>query len=241
MSLTLSTIDPTGTVTGTTSVTVDTSVRIIKPSSNTCSAVLTTDLSNIISKYGITALQNALNTASSNTNNSAINKNQSWTTYDNGSSYCWNSSNNSVKDYINLIKSSDIPTLQFILNCIEESKGTPDLAAYEDAKQKLEGAKHRLEMIQHPEENVSYYEGWFPISRPLQEPTIFLLFGLGLFLLLVAIVLFIRVQGVEVSIETTPAYEMGTTSVYQTVKGYALLIAAGGMAIGYLIHIYSKK
>jgi hypothetical protein len=241
MSLTLSTIDPTGTVTGTTTVTMDTSIRLKPSSSNTCSSIISSDLSNIISRYGVTALQNELNKVSSNVNNSAINKNQSWTSYDNGSDYCWNSFNKPIQDYMNIIKSSDIPTLQFILNCIEESKGTPDLAAYEDAKQKLEGAKQRLEMIQHPDENVSYYEGWFPITRPLREPTIFLLFGLGLFLLLVGIVLFIRVKGVEVTIETTPAYEMGTTSIYQTVKGYALLIGAGGIAIGYLIHIYSKK
>jgi hypothetical protein len=217
------------------SINIDTSPRI-KLESNTCSSVLSSvnrkDVGSFLSKYKIDSLQQNINTILTQVNASSI---------DGSQPFYWPSNTATIQTYINSIKNADIPTLKFMVNCMEESYSTPDLSAYEEEKNKLDASKKRLEMILHPQNNVSNYEGWFPITRPMHEPSLFILFGIGLLLLLLSVVLFIKTQGVNVNIETPPSFEVTLTSVFQTIKGYALYIASVGVLIGYLVHIYTKK
>jgi hypothetical protein len=218
------------------SVTVDTTVRVKQPTANTCAAVLEggdpTNADSFLASYNITNLQTKLNTIASTLSDpniaSSANINMVMGAAD-------------VGRYISNIQTNDIPTLRFMINCIEESTASPDLHAYEEAKQVLDASKERLEMVRNPENHVSNYEGWFPLTRPMHESSLFIIFGTGLLLFLLSIVLFIKRQGVEINVATSPAYELGVKSVYQTVKGYGLLIVAAGSLLGYLVHIYSKK
>jgi hypothetical protein len=185
-----------------------------------------------LQKYGISNLQTKLQSAVSNLSDDNISSDSNINTVP---------SYKGVTDYISNVNTNDIPTIKFMINCIKESKATPDLQGYEEAKHQLAASKQRLEQLLHPEDNVSYYEGWFPTTRPLRESSLFILFGLALFILLLAIILLIRRQGVQVNVATSPAYDSAVNSVYETVKGYGFLSIGAGILIGYLIHIYRKK
>jgi len=224
-----------------TRITFDTDIRITYDSvNNKCSSYIydlkTIDRNSFLSKYKIQELQTQLQKNSNALRQDTINGDAPFT---------WDpraSINSSIQTYIKSLQNTDIPILKYMVNCIEESVNIPDnRSEYIKAKEALDVSKKRLEMILNPENHVSYYEGWFPMSRPMHEYSLFILFGIALFLLLLSVVLFIRTQGIQVNITTSPAYDMGATNIYETVKGYILYIIALGIFIGYLVHIYTKK
>lgn len=85
-------------------------------------------------------------------------------------------------------------------------KDSPDtmLTSYTDQKKITETAKLRLESIQSPEEKVSYYEGWFPLNRPLNDVSLFVLFSLSILFLLISVSVFLRMGGVEFNFLAQP-------------------------------------
>lgn len=112
---------------------------------------------------------------------------------------------------------------------------TSDSAVASQAK--LEEAKARYEAIKDPEQKVGYYEGWFPIFRPMKESSLFGVFGAGLFLLLLSIFIFLNMNGVSVSVQLpqTGGLELPDFSA-------AGPWAVGGLVIGglgtYLVYKY---
>jgi hypothetical protein len=98
------------------------------------------------------------------------------------------------------LKSTHLPVLRLVDNCLKEDQQI-DMTEYNSAKATNEESKSRLESILTPEQHISYYEGWFPIVRPMTEMALFLLFGTGLFLLLVSITVFLSMSGVAVQIQ----------------------------------------
>jgi hypothetical protein len=145
---------------------------------------------------------------------------------------------------------TNILQLGYIANCVsEEYDVTDELYA---AKKELELSKDRYDKIQFPEKDVSYYEGTFPIYRPINEKTLFILFAVGLFLMLLALVCFLRTQGIEINIlvpQTTVTIP-GMSTMYSisssfsgqgTLYGFISIatVAAGcGILTGYLIYKY---
>jgi hypothetical protein len=218
-------------------ITFDTDIRITYDSvNNKCSSYIydlkTIDRNSFLSKYKIQELQTQLASNAYALSRDTINGYAAFR-WDPGAP---------IQTYIKSLQNTDIPILKYMVNCIEESVNIPDnRSEYIKAKEALDVSKKRLEMILNPENHVSYYEGWFPMSRPMHEYSLFILFGIALFLLLLSVVLFIRTQGIQVNITTSPAYDMGATNIYETVKGYILYIIALGIFIGYLVHIYTKK
>jgi len=69
------------------------------------------------------------------------------------------------------------------------------------AQDRLDESESRLGSIRNPEQNVSYYEGWFPIVRPMTEAALFGLFAAAIFMLLLAVLVFIRMAGVQIDIQ----------------------------------------
>jgi hypothetical protein len=232
----LPTLDSTGTVSGMKSVSIDLTQKVTQPTTNSCAAVLSgansTNADAFLGRYNITAFQTALSNAASILSDAKISSDEDTSSVSNSIA---------LTRYISSLTNTSIPTLQFMKNCIEEAKGTPDLKSYQDAKVKLDASKERLELLNNPENHVSYYEGWFPMTRPFRESSLFILFGSGLLLLLVAIVLFMKKQGVDINIQTSPEYEAAVNSIFSIVKSYTFLIVAAGFLIGYLVHIYRKK
>jgi len=105
-----------------------------------------------------------------------------------------------INTFLTNLNNTHLPTIRLVDNCLKEDQQT-DMSEYNSAKATEEESKSRLESILTPERHTSYYEGWFPIIRPMTEFSLFLLFGGALFLLLVSIMVFLSMGGVAVQIQ----------------------------------------
>ena len=101
--------------------------------------------------------------------------------------------------YLNDLEVRQVPVLELVQNCLQE-RYTYDESALQAQKEATEEAKTRLTQIKNPERATSYYEGWFPIFRPMQETTLFALFGVAMAALVFSIYLFLRMSDVEFNV-----------------------------------------
>jgi hypothetical protein len=105
-----------------------------------------------------------------------------------------------IDAFLRSLNNTHLPTIRLVDNCLKEDQKI-DMREYNSAKETKEESKSRLESILTPEQHISYYEGWFPIVRPMTEFSLFLLFGAALFLILVSIMVFLSMGGVAVQIQ----------------------------------------
>ena len=105
-----------------------------------------------------------------------------------------------VLTYLDTIQNTFIPSITLASSCISESLQV-DNKGLNQAQALLDESKERYESIKNPENNVSYYEGWFPIVRPMSEGALFGLFGAAIFMLLLSIFIFLRLAGVVINIQ----------------------------------------
>ena len=149
-----------------------------------------------------------------------------------------------LTEYINNMN-KDILQLGFIANCLTEALGATALGATEQvfaAKKELETSKDRYEELQSPETHVSYYEGTFPIYRPIKDSTLFGLFAAGLFLMLLSLICFLRTQGVEINLILPQTTLPGIpTNMFAGMGTYIGIASVLGIITGYFIHIYYKQ
>ena len=132
----------------------------------------------------------------------------------------------------------DITTLGFITNCVTDTVDTS--ASVADAQKQLDISKHRYEQLKSPETHVSYYEGTFPIYRPIKESTLFALFGFGLFLMLVALMCFLRTQGIQINV-LFPQTSFSISGILSGQAKYIGIASVVGVVLGYFMHIYYKQ
>jgi len=102
--------------------------------------------------------------------------------------------NPELVDYLNQITNNYIPSLTLINNCVSEKSATEIVN-----NQAFETSQARLNAASDP--RVSYYEGWFPIYRPLTTYALFTLFGLGIFFFLLTVFLFLQMQGIQIVLQ----------------------------------------
>lgn len=124
----------------------------------------------------------------------------SLSTADTGQSITDKAGYSEINTFLSALKTTQLPTLRLVDNCLKEDQQI-DMTEYNSAKAIEQESKSRLESILTPEQHTSYYEGWFPIVRPMTEFSLFLLFGGALFLLLVSITIFLSMSGVVVQIQ----------------------------------------
>ena len=105
-----------------------------------------------------------------------------------------------INTFLTALNTTHIPNIRLVDNCLKEDQQI-DMTDYNSAKSTEEESKSRLDSILTPEQHTSYYEGWFPIIRPMTEFSLFFLFGAALFLLLVSITVFLSMGGVVVQIQ----------------------------------------
>jgi hypothetical protein len=105
-----------------------------------------------------------------------------------------------INTFLSDLNTKQLPILRLVDNCLKEDQQI-DMTEYNSAKAIKEESKSRLESILTPEQHISYYEGWFPIVRPMTEFSLFALFGTALFLLLVSIMVFLSMSGVVLQIQ----------------------------------------
>ena len=105
-----------------------------------------------------------------------------------------------VDDFMTSLKDTYLPIIRLADTCLQESLQI-DTSALTQAENKVEESKSRLDSITNPERNVSYYEGWFPMVRPMTESALFGLFAASIFMLLLSILVFLRLSGVQIDIQ----------------------------------------
>lgn len=107
--------------------------------------------------------------------------------------------NTAVQAYLTSLETTHLPVIRLAKTCLQESLQV-DQSALKDAQARLDESESRLASITNPEENVSYYEGWFPMVRPMTEPALLGIFGAAIFMLLMSVLVFLRLQGVEINV-----------------------------------------
>lgn len=143
--------------------------------------------------------------------------------------------------YLNTMRSNML-SLGFVANCVEEQTDVTD--ALYSAQKTLEVSKDRYEQLHSPETHVSYYEGTFPIYRPIGQTTLFTLFGVGLFLMLLSLLFFLRTQGIELHLIMPQSFTVSGSSLYTTMAGQGMYIGIAsviGVVLGYFLHVYYKE
>jgi len=117
------------------------------------------------------------------------------------------SSLNEIMPYLTKLEDQVSPYLTYVSDCITELDHSDSndlqkaLAVYNTSKTRYEEMNNG---------RVSYYEGWLPIYRPLKVSTLFILFGLGLFLILLTTLIFLQMRGIQIKVDipasTGPSY-----------------------------------
>jgi hypothetical protein len=140
-----------------------------------------------------------------------------------------------VNDFLKMVNNTSLPVIQHVNNCLRESLQI-DNTKIKEAQDILEESKSRLASITNPERNVSYYEGWFPIIRPMSEPALFGLFGAAILLLLLSIMILLRLTGVQIDIKIPeiiiPYFTLPPNATYYIYGGIAVGIV-GGLSYSY--------
>jgi hypothetical protein len=142
-----------------------------------------------------------------------------------------------VNTHLRDLENTYLPVIRLAKTCLQESLQI-DQSALKDSQSRLEEAQSRLASITNPEENVSYYEGWFPIVRPMTESALLGLFGAAIFMLLMSVLVFLRLQGVEINLiipdMVIPYFTLPPNASYYIYGGLATGIIG---SIGYAYYV----
>jgi hypothetical protein len=145
--------------------------------------------------------------------------------------------NNSISTYLTNLETTQIPILRLVDSCMKENL-TFNFDALEKQKQETDESKLRLESVKDPETKVSYYEGWFPLIRPMSEPALFGIFITAVFLLILSVGVFLRMSGIQFNI-SLPTLFIDTGYGLDT-KKYMYIGLGIGAAGGLGIYGYEK-
>jgi hypothetical protein len=182
-----------------------------------------TDLSLILSDLKKN-LSNFYDSLVSNTNDQRANLDMSAT------------NNSAIQTYLNKLELEQIPVLKLVDSCMRDSI-TPDYNELKKQKELTDESKLRLESVKDPETKVSYYEGWFPLFRPMSEPALFGIFIAAVLLLLLSIGVFLRMSGIQFSIALPTLFAGGES---MDTKKYMYIGLGVGAVAGIGIYGYEK-
>lgn len=110
-----------------------------------------------------------------------------------------------INEYLTSLEKTQIPVQKLVAACLSE-KVAPDTTKLDVSKRDYETSKARYESV--TEQTTSYYEGWFPLYRPVKEQSLFILFGISILFLLVACLLFLSQSDIYLKIELPRQYDM---------------------------------
>ena len=96
-------------------------------------------------------------------------------------------------------------------------------------------AKDRVEFIRHPEQNVSNYESWFPLDRPLQTITVIVLISINIFMFTFLFMIMMSLAGYDLYLYTQPSRNFGQRSSFPWI--YSQLTPPFWIAVAVIISI----
>jgi len=132
-----------------------------------------------------------------------------------------------LQEYLQNMENSQLPVMELVANVLNEEMQL-DTTALIKAKKRYEAAKASYEVVENRENQVSYYEGWFPITRPLKVATMYTLFGISILFAILSVLLFLNMGGVQLNVVIPTSEFSSTTSNYEDVKKYIFGGVAGG-------------
>lgn len=140
-----------------------------------------------------------------------------------------------VNTFITGLQNTYLPVIRLADSCLREATQI-DRTAYNVAKAKAEESNLRLKSILTPEQHLSYYDGWFPLIRPMSESALFGIFGAALFMLILSILVFLRMTGVQIQLQIPEIMNMPSWLTlppsWLTLPPYSSYYIYGGIAAG---------
>ena len=140
-----------------------------------------------------------------------------------------------VNTFITGLQTTYLPVIRLADTCLREATQV-DRTTYNAAKAKAEESNLRLKSILTPEQHLSYYDGWFPLIRPMSESALFGIFGAALFMLILSILVFLRMTGVQIQLQIPEIMNMPSWLTllpsWPTLPPYASYYIYGGIAAG---------
>ena len=141
-----------------------------------------------------------------------------------------------VNTFITGLQTTYLPVIRLANSCLREATQV-DRTEYNAAKAKAEESNLRLKSILTPEQHLSYYDGWFPLIRPMSEKALFGIFGAALFMLILSILVFLRMTGVQIQLQipeimNMPSWEIMNIPSWLTLSPYVSYYIYGGIAAG---------
>jgi hypothetical protein len=136
---------------------------------------------------------------------------------------------------LNKLENTIIPIQQYVANCVDDYyEFNP--SDYEKQVKATDESKSRLDAITTPEQHVSYYDGWFPLFRPMKESALFGLFAVSIFMLLLSVLIFLRMRGIEINIIMPQgSIDLSWMTKYIPYSGIGIGI---GFAVAYILYKY---
>jgi len=94
-------------------------------------------------------------------------------------------------------------------------------------------AKDRASMNSRPELTANYYDGWFPLNRPMKRVTVTVLIGISTFFLVIGFFLILNLLGIQTSFSVyVPYSEMGSSKPIMILLGIIVVL------LGIIIYNY---
>ena len=143
-----------------------------------------------------------------------------------------------INNYLTKVQDTQLPVLQLVSACLSEA-AAPNMKELKVAEADYEEAKGRYEGITTDVERVSYYEGWFPMFRPMKESSIFILFGISVFILVISILMLLQVSGVNVNISFPVEFFISMYFLLGNTLQYFWGYMVGGLVVGIVCIIFA--
>ena len=140
-----------------------------------------------------------------------------------------------LQTYLNELENTVIPIQEYVTNCVKDDVRF-NAADYDAQVKATDESKTRLDAITTPEQHVSYYDGWFPLFRPMKESALFGLFAVSIFMLLLSVLIFLRMKGIEINIIMPQgSIDLSWMTTYIPYGGIGIGI---GFAVAYILYKY---
>jgi hypothetical protein len=141
--------------------------------------------------------------------------------------------NQEFLDYLSTVENTQLPVLRLVHSCLSEELKV-DQSKLKEAQKAYDTSKARFESINEDDEYVGYYESWFPLQRHVKESNLFVLFGISIFLLILSILTFLHLAGIEFKF-ILPSFqsEYGGSSFSFDIGDYQQYLI-GGAVVGIL-------
>jgi len=139
-----------------------------------------------------------------------------------------------LNEHLDILKSR-ISIQEYVANCVNDyyKFNSED---YEAQVKATDESKSRLDAITTPEQHVSYYDGWFPLFRPIKESALFGLFAVSIFMLLLSVLIFLRMRGIEINIIMPQgSIDLSWMTTYIPYGGIGIAL---GFAVAYILYKY---